>query len=626
VWRIRRAGIPSRTSRVTYRLGAVNQRGLGVQRRDDDERATEGSSSRPARETARLTRARPTLGVAALVLIGAMCVLGVLALPWVVPVRVLPIESVSQMFGFSNRVAVLSAVVGALLLAVVSYRIRTHVDEPFVTTTAGEPGARLSRIAVVLVAAASAVVVIGMGVWLAARPVQDSPYFVDRMLRLVNGNTPYTQFEFSYGPLMLYPQTWLFLGLHRLGVSLNWTYCVWFAGAQALGVVLACYVIDRLAITSRTVKLSLLVALVVVDAPLLSLNQSLFRVMLPYALLLAVLGFARRKGFGLAAAALAVASVVLVALVSPEQGVALLGGMLAAFSVPAWRGRRGAWTALGVVVAGGAVVAAVVLRLPSVAWAATGINNLPVFPGTPELVLLAALLLVAISVGSELDFDDLDRAPLLVGWFAAGLVLLSAAMGHADGMHVFLNGMGFLLGAAAIVSRRRFSVGWIAAGAVGFAIVSYAWGATGLPRSRVVARNDSGFVAELSEVSRVAVVDSLGGQIGEALAFRRAVVPTYANAMYDTNDVRRTLSEATNADYLLVPWDKYRVYGSIAPSSSGYYMHDTPPDYLRTLYGVPVSMKPRHSDLDGSRSLYSGLFAMFAFDRQLGAWTLLKRR
>jgi hypothetical protein len=577
---------------------------------------------------------------ASLTAVAVATALGVLVLPWFIPVPLRPIDSLSQTVGFSNRTSIVCAVVGALALAVIAYATRTAPSEPFVSTDPAEKRLRLGRPVIATVAAGSAAVVMGMGALLRG-PRMDATYFVDRMLLVVNGSLPYRQFEFSYGPLMLYPQSWLYLALHHIGASANVVFYLWLATAQAIGVILAAFVIDRLSIASRSVRIWLLVALVVVDAPLLSLNQSLVRSVLPYAVLLGLLGFARRRGFTWHVAVLSLGSVVLIVLFSPEQGIALLTASFAALALAAWRGMPGSRLALGVLATGGAAIAWGASRFPMVAWSAAGVYNLPAYPGTPEAVFLVALFVVAIGIGSELRLTDLDHAPLLVGWFVLALVLVSPALSRPDGMHVFIQSFGLLFGAAAIASRRRLAGLWIALAAIGFALVTYTWSVYNIVSFAAGAKEGDSVEAPspeiekadfdaLSGLSNVTVIGNLSGRLGEELALGRALVPLYGLHMYTAGEVKRTLNGISNAKYALMPNDQYEIYAAQKQTGRTYYMK-TPQtsenaQWTFRLYGIPLTVEQRQPALDGPRSLYLGVLARFRFERQLGAWTLLKRK
>jgi hypothetical protein len=564
-------------------------------------------------------------------LVGLATMGGVFLLPWVVPVSVRPVDSFSQAIGFSNRVSAISAVIGALLLAVIAYLTRKAAAEPFVSVEPVAESERLGWPVVAGVAAALAAVVLGVGGLLGGRPVLDSIYLVDRMLYVVNGSRPYSQFEFSYGPLLLYPQVWLFEGLRFLGASANWVYCGWLAVAQALGALLAGYVVDRLGLASRGARIGLFVAVAGVAAPLLSLNDSLFRFVWPYALLLFVLGIAHRRGFGAGVAMLALLGVVVAAAVSPEQGIALLAGFATAFAVAAWAKAPGARPGLGVLLVGGGVSAVVVLRLPMFAWTAAGVNNLPVLLATAPLVLVGAVLVASVATGRQFDLAAADRAPVLAGWFAMGLVLLSAAFGRADGVHEFLNGLGPLLAAAAVLSRSRYWAAGVAVCALGFALVSYGWSgqavrtvASGAPPD---ARAQAG---ALGSLSRVAVAGPLSDALGEQLALRHALVPTYGWHMYDAQEVAVVLGQVSSAEYLLVPQDRYAAYVNVEPASAGFRLLAARPGHenvwQRVVHAFGVSAPAIHPSLDPAGSLFPALLRGFVPVKRVGVWVLMRRR
>jgi len=62
--------------------------------------------------------------------------------------------------------------------------------------------------------------------------IGEAPYFLDRLDHLSRGLIPYRQFEFAYGPLLLYPEVWVARLLHvgyATGYSIVWV-ASWLIG------------------------------------------------------------------------------------------------------------------------------------------------------------------------------------------------------------------------------------------------------------------------------------------------------------------------------------------------------------------------------------------------------------
>lgn len=161
-------------------------------------------------------------------LIAVLTVLGVFALPWLVPVHISEVFSESQMLGFNNRVAVIALAVGAALAGFLGLAWRLVSPERFGSCLPGTLVGREEsasdrvdwRLAAALMAA-SAVFFIGMALLFRRYPVGDAAYFIDRLLQLVNGGRFYQDFEFAYGPLLVLPTSWAWLVVRGLGVDVR---------------------------------------------------------------------------------------------------------------------------------------------------------------------------------------------------------------------------------------------------------------------------------------------------------------------------------------------------------------------------------------------------------------------
>ncbi len=151
-------------------------------------------------------------------------VLALLAIFWL-PTRVPvpPAGSVSYLFGFNNHVAML-----ALLLTIVTGAIWTRglSLQPLESDGTEDISKRPLWIAL----AVTLVLCVLLSVLY--QGVSEAVYMINRSLRLAAGERPYIDFEFIYGPLLIYPQVWIARLLSISVVSAYYIYWIlnWLVG------------------------------------------------------------------------------------------------------------------------------------------------------------------------------------------------------------------------------------------------------------------------------------------------------------------------------------------------------------------------------------------------------------
>ena len=294
----------------------------------------------------------------------------------------------------------------------------------------------------------------------------DAGYFLTQLRTgLVFHGRLYRDFEFPYGILMYaWPASFLRV-LGGLGMSRVAAYMVALAAAEAAGVGLLSYVVRALPMRN-SLRLAAF-ALIVFGSmdPLLGLNYSLLRFLLP--LSAAVLLGRRRTLAG--AALVAGAGELLMLFTSPELGVAFGGAGLAYGLYRGLRdGRSWLWVSAATLAAV-AVYAGVSAHdsLATLGKFAGGGFNLIIQP-VPHIL---ALLVVVVALAPLALVWSLREAPaatcVLLPMYVVSLGLLPSALGRSDPLHVFFNGLGaYLLAFVAIdkaVPRwRRIGVAAIA--------------------------------------------------------------------------------------------------------------------------------------------------------------------
>ncbi len=294
----------------------------------------------------------------------------------------------------------------------------------------------------------------------------DAGYFLTQLRTgLVFHGRVFRDFEFPYGILLYeWPASFLrVLGL--LGVSRVASYMVALAAAEALGVALLFYVVRALPMrNSLRVAAFALILFGSLD-PLLGINYSLLRFVLPLAAAV-LLGTRRTLG-----GAVLVASVgeLLMLFTSPELGLAF-GGAGLAFGVYRTLSGRRSWLLVSVAtLAGVAVYAGTSAHesLETLGKFASGGFNLIIQPIPHILVLLVTVVALAPLVVVWSLCEAPATTPVLLPLYVVSLGLLPSALGRSDPLHVFFNGLaGSLLAFVALdkaVQRwRRIGVAVIA--------------------------------------------------------------------------------------------------------------------------------------------------------------------
>lgn len=606
------------------------------------------------------------------VLIGLAVVLalfGVFWLPWLVSHVVRPVYSLSQAVGFDNRVAMLSLAFGCVALLILG--IAAGGDEPTQAVVSLRPGQdRLPRWLVAGFAGAGVVQTWVLAFLWGNPPAPDATYFLDRAAYALRGFLVYRDFEFSYGPALLYPQVIIASALRALGMPVSVSYYVWMSAVQVVGLLALAYVVNRLGFRGR-LRRWVFVAFGCLGLlwPTLGPNYSFARFLAPFVLMLWCLERVRHGRWWALTPAVAVASAFLV---SPEMGAACGLGLLVALAAQAGRADTDARLPLGILaaalVSGGLVV--VLSGGSAAATFAGGAFYFPVLPSLPVLIYLGSCLVLAFGVGyRRRGADEASFGPQL-GWLAVSVVLIAPALGRADFGHVFWNGLGPLLGACAVLAAWRSRAGWIdlagvaatfavlfvvfaavlmsgpalgqltRAGVLGQGAYETIWRISGRPpgagtkawvdRSRPVP------VPLFPEVPRGASVAAPFPLTGEALLQSDAwhLVPSYAVAALDADQANRIEAALTRAQFMILPASVWSAAASSTaePQPSGHVLRpvmapsDGTPLLLKILLVAPWQPRLRFPVLDWDAEFKRAIRTDWTPVRSTDTFVLLQRR
>lgn len=367
-------------------------------------------------------------------------ILAVCYLPVLAPVA--RASGFSYVFHYNNRVG--SLLLLALLVVVAFYVRRNHLQLP----AAQRISPPSSSPSLVLPFALAITLFAALGLWWLAAPwgaFYESGYFIDRLQLLLAGRHIYTQFEFIYGPLLLYIPAW-FCHLFALsaagGYYAFWTFTL-LAGTVMLWQIVQGFELDGITIAASTRAriFILLWCYQLLQVATTGLNYSVFRVVLPFAVLLWLYRTVN-QGHRARAFFIAVLGLALLLATSPEQGFAFSFATLFYLPLLRWARRTpllGAWLLLLPLFAIEFFIASragvfITLRTFSI-----GGGCFPIYLNPYTLAIFAALLLSAAYLGSASLRQRLlpSSAPMLLYAYA----VLPAAFGRCEPLHLMDNGI-----------------------------------------------------------------------------------------------------------------------------------------------------------------------------------------
>jgi len=400
---------------------------------------------------------RSTLLTSATLAAGAV---GIFLVPWFVPYRE-PVNSLSYTYGFNNFASWIAL---ALLLAALSLIRLSNGTGRVDRGLANLFPDRVPRPDRTLRLAAGAMAALGAAAQIACFAVLPTNHFGEMLVHagrldlMTIGRRPYADFQFNFGPGMLYVP----YGLQRLAagaLSIDTSYIVWLAACWVIGTLLLYYIVRHLAEDVWKTAVFICIALIFFNPTMMGLQYTPVRYFLPIASLM----FIHRSvsdGGAWRAAKIALGGLLLpcAALAfSPDAGIATVTALLLYFvALARTRFRRFSWCA-----------AAPLLALPlarllfgpdyleSVRAYSNSVAGFPVLP-TPGVV---ACLLAVTAVLPSLAAAGL-RNRTAAGALALALAVVLAvafvpALGRCDLVHVSFNGAGVLLLAIAMVTTVR---------------------------------------------------------------------------------------------------------------------------------------------------------------------------
>lgn len=409
-----------------------------------------------------MTRYLARIDPSAIGLFGLL-ILGVFVLPYFVPLSS-AILSASALAGFNNSVAYAAYIFVSIPLAYVLARRITSTS----ALCSLEPARRL------LVAPPAIVLIVSgchaaLFMWLYLQRdgfvFAEALYFQDAVYRVQAGASPFVDFNFFYGPLLLYPAVFLSKYL-SVPAAYGVTYVLCYvAGLYLLYVVMAALFVRRWVAVAWFVLFA-----IGLFNPITGLNYTFGRFMLPAVTLLATWRWlsCRTVGTWLQAELL----VVLAILCSPDIAAVTILTVGVLITATVWRAtdqkRLGIALPIGVLVVALTVAFALLLLIdrtiepieayfrPIVTFSGGGWST-PVDPSLPVLALVGLSVFFLTYTCAAWHRRDRDALPFLVAFAVMALLMQRASFGKADVLHVAYSGIPIYLAAATCVEGRRRS-------------------------------------------------------------------------------------------------------------------------------------------------------------------------
>jgi len=398
-------------------------------------------------------------------------------LPWHIP-QSTPIVSDSYTFGFSNITAHLG--VAVILAALLAWHLADKDGSRKFTLLDGTPHPAQSWLPLLatLCAAVIAVGVIG-GWWLFLPKAYfgESTYFLARLDRMWMGQKPFRDFDFEYGPWMLDAPFLLHKLVPRIPIDTSYVLCV--LGSFVLGIFALSDVVRSFAVSDR------LKAALIFGFAIAGINITLGIIYTPLRYIFPLWAIAyyhrqvrvdisRGRALGLKQIILAFALPLAGFGICPDTGLVTFLGILVG-CIWHWRTpHRGPMLCAFAAAASAGVVAGLYGGgyFSMLLLFGGGAFNFPIFPAPYLLLFLGCVFYLLPAIGARALEGHGIETPLFASLLLALGLFIPSALGRCDPGHVFWNGLGILLLAAA--SLGASAIPWRRAACIGGAIVLYA--------------------------------------------------------------------------------------------------------------------------------------------------------
>jgi hypothetical protein len=292
-------------------------------------------------------------------------------------------------------------------------------------------------------------------------------YFLGRVDLIALGWMPYRDFQFNYGPALLYIPYWIsHFSFGLIGLEDAYALCV--AACTALGFISVYIYLQKLALPEEKRPIILLLGLSMWGGVTMGLNYTPLRFGIVPCMLIIFDYYTnksnKRNFFYDLSIAFIVSGVCL--MISPEMGIASAVGLTTYGIIYSHsKSRRYIYSIIS-----GIILSMLLMQLmfngylSAVASFSTGLYNFPIYPNAHNILLCFSTLIIIPSLisGSINNFYN-PVAPIALSIACSAGVLLPSALGRCDPGHVIYNGYTLFLmmfAVAATKGRNIFKL-WI---------------------------------------------------------------------------------------------------------------------------------------------------------------------
>lgn len=375
---------------------------------------------------------------------------GVFYIPWFIPPSQ-PVPGESFVFGFNNKIGVLTLGVALFLASIAVY---INPGKTGIVWIKGEakllPSFREGKSCYVVLLSCCILwggAITYWGNYLNDPSWGESRMFYHGMDLIALGQVPYRDFMFNYGPAMLYlPYGLSYCTGGYFGFEESYQIMlVLFTSAGFLGIFL---ILQKLELSSSQRLLALILLVGAWASLMMGLQGTPLRfIIIPMAVVLMDNCYEKIGSFGIRSKIIkmivSATSVITCVSLSPEMGIA---GALSVSTYATTHLMRRAWIdgisiLSGVIIAISAVLVGFPGYLTSVFAFGSGGDNFPIYPNAHNISLVViSLLTIPILIGKAIADPYDRRAPLSASLGVASVLLLVAAFGRCDPGHVMFNG------------------------------------------------------------------------------------------------------------------------------------------------------------------------------------------
>jgi len=389
------------------------------------------------------------------VIIGILGLLGIFVLPWFVPYNE-PVFSFSYTYGFNNRISILSlgAMLGLLslveLIRAWKYGLNNHevfLLEIMPTGRSNQPllGYGIALLGFIFITCSYQIW------WYTVTPCAyyaEMGYFVSLIDMICMGYHPYVDFQYNYGPALLYLPGML-VKFSNGGISVEAAYLTILVATGVVGNILLCYVIRNFSKNRDGLVVYITIAISTLPSLMnFGLNYSPLRFIAPLASLVFLhkLFVANTNSTHIDRIKIIFFGFLLPILnfsISPEIGLSAYLGIIVYFLAVSIKRRREYFLVISPL-----LTLPLFLVLFSPAYLTTlfsfagGATNVPVAPTLHIVTLVAAACFIIPNLTVAGLLNKSENAAMTIALTIAMGLLLPAALGRCDVVHVFWNGMG----------------------------------------------------------------------------------------------------------------------------------------------------------------------------------------